>query len=1753
MTRIDGGVHDLKDQGARMHVSVLGPIGVAADGQAIDLSPRLARLLAVLVVNNGSVVSTDRLIDAVWDGDEPERAMNSLRVGITRLRSALGDPERIVHQSPGYVLRLHDGELDRDTFLSELDEARRAVHVGEFETADGVLERALDRWSGSPLGKFGDEEWARPESARLTERRVEARELKVEVLLATGRADQAVAQARAIIGTEPLRERPRELLMTALYRSGRQAEALREYRAFVDYLADETGLEPSASISKLEARILRNEVPTGPHVAASQGYELGERIGEGAFSVVHRAIQPGVERDVAVKIIRAELADRPEFVRRFEVEARTVARLEHPHVVPLYDYWREPGAAYLVMRLMRGGSVEQALRTRGAYSRDDIVHLLADIGPALTAAHRAGVVHRDVRPANLLLDADGGTYLADFGIAVPTATAVDDPVANPAYAAPELLRGEPAGAAADVLSVGVTVFELLTGRLPFAESDDRAELVRRQLNDPLPPVRATRPDLPQGVDVVLAKATAKAAGDRHDTVAGFVADITDAIAGRTTTRIPDRADAPSNPYVGLHAFDEADADRFFGRETLIAELANALEQHPMITVVGPSGSGKSSVVRAGLIPALRHGAVPGSDQWFITTMLPGRDPIAAFETALLRVAVNPPDSLRRQLADDGGLLRAVRRVMPDDSTQLLVVIDQFEELFTQTTDDRLRDRFFDELAAAVTAPESPLRIVATVRGDHYDAPLGHPSIAELVNEATVAVRPLTPDQLERVIVGPAARERVDVEPALAAQLIAEVAEHPAALPLLQFSLTELFKRRISNVMLLSTHHDLGGLTGALAARADRLIDDGEPNNKVEARRVFQRLVTLGEGAEDTRRRARVTELGDGSRTAGLIDAFIKARLLVTDHDPTTREPTIEVAHEALLRDWPRLRRWIDEDRADLRTLHQISTATSSWEASGHDDGDLVRGARLATATELLDRHPDWLSPTETDWINRSRSAAEAAEAERAAAAERDRRQNRNLRRALVGAGCLLAIALLAASLALVARNRAADNERAAEAATAEAESATAEADVERLAALSGAQIDTQRDVAILLALEAVRRRPDATTYTALHRAISADGRLTGIHPPILDGSSAVALGSSGRVGVSWSQDLDTRRFQFVDMPSGDPISDPIATETGILVAAVAGDGSVAAVVTDDRTITLYTPDGDSTPLPAEVAFHIARDPWVKISHDGSRTAWNEFQQAAHVYDDSTGGIVFSVRSDGEWPFIGPVSISPDGTRVAVGRSAIRIDGPGGLPRDSLSRLEVYDVATGDLVAQSEPIEMSPHSIAIDDRGTVMAGYREGAAALWSTGDGTSPRLLPSHHGFVSVVGISPGGIAVSVSDDRTAQHWSLDGLPIGEPIGVQGEVNQVAFTDDGTVILAQLDGTNLEVDPDASVLITDTISVDGWAALHPGLAYYETFPDDLTGYTIRALDDDSIVHEVDLTDEYPFGIDPRASWSRNGEWAFRSGLDDQGRIIGGTTTNVDGSIRKVLAPDPVVRLAGGAVRDIRGGWTVPNNKGDRLLAIVTLSGESRVGWFDANTGELIAGPMATRAFTSETNGPVLFDDGTTVMGDRSGSLTILPPDLTGEPIEVPGGFNAIDVDEVGRRVLVGSGDGDIGLVDVDTGTLEIIGTSDKYPFRGAISPDGRRAVLLLHGLGAQLVDLDEQAILGVSVFDNEFGSVGGMHWSDDGTTFWMNTTDRGIFEVSADPEQWVDIACDIVHRELTVEEWHRSVDPDSEPVPACDR
>ena len=462
---------------------------------------------------------------------------------------------------------------------------------------------------------------------------------------------------------------------------------------------------------------------------------------------------------------------------------------------------------------------------------------------------------------------------------------------------------------------------------------------------------------------------------------------------------------------------------------LLETMKRAEPQGRFVAAVGPSGAGKSSVVRAGLVPALRSGAITGSAEWFIATMLPGPRPYEELEAALNRVATSPVGSLADQMAgNERGILRAIGQVLPDETSELVLVIDQFEELFT-LVDTPEREAFLAGVITAVTEPRSRLRVVITIRADFWDRPLAHPELSQLLETAAVTVGPLTAEELERAVVEPVRVQGIDYEAGLAARVMADVAGQPGALPLLQYALTDLFERRADGVIPASAYDEMGGIAGALATRAEETFAGLTEPQQSALRRMFGRLVTLGEGTEDTRRRVGLTEVGVDDDTTTAVDAFGNARLLAFDRDPSTREPTVEIAHEALLQAWHRVRSWIDEDRDQLRTHRRLTIAADEWNRGGRDDDELYRGARLESAVELVDHGADRLNELESAFVSASQHNAEAE-------AKRRHRRTRVLQGLLSAAAVLLVAALIATAVAVNRTQDAANERDAAQAAEA---------------------------------------------------------------------------------------------------------------------------------------------------------------------------------------------------------------------------------------------------------------------------------------------------------------------------------------------------------------------------------------------------------------------------------------------------------------------------------------------------------------------------------------------------------------------------------------------------------------------------------------------------------------------------------------------------------------------------------------------
>ncbi len=1129
-------------------------------------------------------------------------------------------------------------------------------------------------------------------------------------------------------------------------------------------------------------------------------YELQQRIGEGGFGAVYRAHQQFIGREVAIKIILPHYANRPEFIRRFETEAQLVARLEHPHIVPLYDYWREPSGAYLVMRWLRGGSVQDVIDEYGKVEIPQTGRILNHICEALVVAHRQGVIHRDLKPDNILLDENGNAYLSDFGIAKDLTVAQgitqnNAILGSPAYLSPEQIRGEAVTAQSDIYALGIVLFEMLTGERPFKDTAP-ATLMYKHLSEALPDVTEINSELPPDVNFVLQRATAKEPVDRYPDAVELARAFRNAIKStlspddappsfNTTVVSPHSSGSihipdPENPYKGLRAFQQADADDFFGREvltlSLIKRMQEPVENGRFLAVVGPSGSGKSSVVKAGLIPELRRSALPGSDQWFVVEMLPGIDPMEELEAALLRIAVNPPESLLEQLnSDERGLLRAVKRVLPDDDTELLIVIDQFEELFTLVEDEQARKHTLDSLYVAVMDPRSRIRVVVTLRADFYDRPLLYPRFGELMRARTEVVLPMNTEELERSISAPAKRANLHLEDGLVTTIVADVNEQPGALPLLQYALTELFERRDGPVLTVEAYSEIGGTMGALARRADELYENLSEEEQEAARQMFLRLVTLGEGAEDTRRRTLQSELfsikgSSADEMSMIIDAFGRYRLLTFDRDPASRTATVEVAHEALIRQWTRLRGWLSESRDDLRTQRRLSAIAEDWRQSGKDPSYLARGLRLqqfetwqeSTNLALNDYERNYLQAS----IERHTQEQAAEEARRQREAELEKR-SRNRLRALVGVmGVAAVVAVLLAVFAFSQQQAAEQSQERAEiaaeleqAARTLAEQSAAQAQSLALAA-NARNMQNQHDTTLALTLALAADEAYRPPPVEVLRMLATTAFNPGVRARFEGHEGAVTSGdisADGRFTVSASSDGTLRLW---DNDTREMVRVIETVDDVLTTAKFSPDGATLAAAGTGGDITLY--DAASGDVIRILAGHSDVVMSVVFSSDGALLLSGGADQTMRLWDVETGDIV-RVFDDAE-SVIFKVALSQDG-RIAVSGhgDTTLIENDAGAVRDRMVR--VWDVETGEILLDLDMNGGWVRTVAISPDGRSVASAtwnseRGGTIHIWDIATGEEQLRMFGHVDLITGLSFnSTGTRIISASWDRSLRVW----------------------------------------------------------------------------------------------------------------------------------------------------------------------------------------------------------------------------------------------------------------------------------------------------------------------------------------------------------------------------------------------------------
>ncbi len=735
-------------------------------------------------------------------------------------------------------------------------------------------------------------------------------------------------------------------------------------------------------------------------------YELIRELGRGGMGAVFLARDTKLGRRVAIKFLHS--GGQAELTQRFILEARVTAQVSHENIVVIHEVEEYEGNPYMVLEYLQGEPLTALMSEGKRIPPGRAVELMVPVVRALIRAHAHEIVHRDLKPDNIFLTESGTVKVLDFGIAklvqqhqsrekerrgrgglAARIAAAEDGhteltrqgalVGTIPYMSPEQWMGMGVDHRSDVWAVGILLYKMLAGRHPLAPLKGHQLMVTAMLDQPMPSLREACPDVGENLIRVVDRCLRKPIGERYASAKDLLEALEPLLPGRYTRSL--RID--ESPYAGLSAFQESDANRFFGRNREIAALVTRMRDQPLIGVVGPSGVGKSSFVRAGVVPALKH----SGESWKTIVIRPGRNPMAALADVAASVVgtsttgvssttvaddISEQQGFMQRLRDEPGFLGTVLRSRARKSGQkILLFIDQFEELYTLIPDLEERRAFTECLSGVADDATTPLRVVLSIRSDFLDRVTEDERFMAELSQGLFFLMPPNRDSLREAITMPAemAGYRFEVD-GMVDHMIDTLASTAGALPLLQFTATKLWDARDENRKLLteSSYIAMGGTEGALASHADAVLSEltGPAQNLVRA--IFLRLVT----PDRTRAIVSIRELLDLTDNPGevqrTIDHLVHARLLVVQSNDAQVGASVEIVHESLLNTWPRLRQWLDENQDDAAILDQLRTAARQWDANGRPGGLVWRGEAAEEARRFQRRYRGTLSRLEEEYL-----------------------------------------------------------------------------------------------------------------------------------------------------------------------------------------------------------------------------------------------------------------------------------------------------------------------------------------------------------------------------------------------------------------------------------------------------------------------------------------------------------------------------------------------------------------------------------------------------------------------------------------------------------------------------------------------------------------------------------------------------------------------------------------------------------------
>ena len=739
-----------------------------------------------------------------------------------------------------------------------------------------------------------------------------------------------------------------------------------------------------------------------PGVRINQ-YEMIKMIGEGGMGTVFLARDLRLGRRVAIKFLQS---NQPELTQRFLVEARTTARCQHDNIVVIYEVGEHNGSPYIVLEFLNGKPLTHLTENGQRLPYTRAVEIMISILRALQCAHEQGIVHRDLKPDNIFITESGTIKVLDFGIAKVLQQSANGQVDKSAgairlpsplelatgtnnsltrvgtimgtlkYMSPEQWGiGIEIDHLTDIWAVGILLHRMICGRHPLHPLDGNQLVVTAMLELPMPSMAEAAPtDVPRELIQVIDRCLLKIKEQRWQSAAELLTALEAFLPGRRTQMLQ----IDESPYAGLSSFQENDAGKFFGRSREVAAMVTRIRDRPLMAVVGSSGVGKSSFVRAGLVPALKR----SGEQWETLVIRPGRQPLEALAgiiAPMVATAANLADdvdehkklvaTLRKEPGHLGHVLRLRAR---RDNRRLLLFVDQFEELYTQVADADERAAFTACLSAVADDATSPLRVVLSVRSDFLDRVAEDPEFVAELTQGLFFLGPPGRDGLRDAITQPAEMAGFQFElPATVEDMLDHLETTPGALPLLQFAAAKLWEARDTARRLLThqSYSAMGGVAGALASHADRFVADLGLQKAGLVRALLLRLVT----PERTRAIVPINELRELSREVGeiqrLIDQMVDARLLVVQTQEGGKGSTVEIVHESLVQGWPTLRRWLDENQDDAQLVDQLRTAARQWQQKNFDAGLLWRGEAADEAKKFRKRYKGPLSDVERGFLD----------------------------------------------------------------------------------------------------------------------------------------------------------------------------------------------------------------------------------------------------------------------------------------------------------------------------------------------------------------------------------------------------------------------------------------------------------------------------------------------------------------------------------------------------------------------------------------------------------------------------------------------------------------------------------------------------------------------------------------------------------------------------------------------------------------